>query len=76
MDFKVGDMVKKPNGKYHFKILTIRVTHKKFGDWFVENMVTGNRYNTFSDQGWVIFDPFTPKKIYKRDLRFDFKNGI
>lgn len=75
--YKVGDTVKKPNGKCKFKILHINTKNRrKFGDWYVENLTTGRQYMTFSNQGWVIYDPFKPKNIEISDLRFDFKNGI
>lgn len=80
MEFKVGDIVKKPNGKYCFQILAIHDTNRrsanKFGDWYLLNLTTGRKYLTHSNQGWILKDPFKPLKIDREYLKFDFKNGI
>ena len=75
MEFKVGDIVKKPNGNSHFKILRIRPKNR-FGELFIENLMSAKKYWAFSKDNWVMVDPFKPKKMSSKDLKFNFKYGV
>lgn len=80
-NFKVGDIIKRENGKNTFKVVKIRTRGRRFGDIKIENLDTGNIYWDFSDGGrrgrppfMLWFKEIEPKKI--KNLKFDFKNGI
>lgn len=75
IDLKIGDLIKKPNGKYYFEVLKIRPNYR-YGDLVVKNLNTGKVYGTFSKQGWVFVDPFKPKNISRKELKFSFKYGV
>lgn len=79
-NFKVGDIVKRENGKNTFKVLTVRNVDNRFGDIKVENLDTGKIYWDYSIGGkhrrpfilW--YKELKPRKI--KNLKFDFKNNI
>jgi hypothetical protein len=80
-NFKIGDIVKRENGKNIFEIINIRGEHHRFGDIRIKNLDTGKIYWDYSEGGragrkpFIIhFKDFEPKKI--KYLKFDFKNGI
>jgi hypothetical protein len=80
-DFKVGDIVKRPNGKNKFKILEIRSRNNRYGDIKIENMDTGNVYWDFSMGRGNRRVPFIltlpdlkPRHI--KNLTFNFMKGI
>lgn len=80
-DFKVGDIIKRPNGKNEFKILEIRSRNCRFGDIKIENMDTGKIYWDFSMGRGCRRQPFILilsdiKPKYIKNLKFNFKNGI
>lgn len=74
MNFKVGDVIKKPTGKSRFKILKSRELNHRFGDIFLENLDSGNKYWSFINQGWILSVFLEPKKTINK--KFNFKNGI
>jgi hypothetical protein len=79
--FKMGDIVKRPNGKNKFKVLEVRSRNNRFGDIKIENLDTGSVYWGFSmGRGRVrtpfILDISDIKPKYIKNLRFNFKKGI
>ena len=79
MEFKVGDIIRKPNGKHTFEILYIfkdrrKITRRR-GDIVVRNLRNGREYATRSDQGWILSDPLIIKKC-SNDLKFSFYMGF
>lgn len=82
-DFKIGDIIKRENGKNCFEVIKVmdRNRRSRFGDIKIRNLDTGAVYWDFSYGGGRNRSPFIlwykelePKKI--NDLKFDFKNGF
>lgn len=80
-DFKIGDIIKRPNGKYLFEAINIRNLNRRFGDIRIKNLETGKIYWDFSKgrghrrQPFILVQTDTKPKVIK-NLKFNFKKGI
>ena len=53
MRFKIGDKIKKPNGKVIYEIY--RFANHRFGDLNVIQLKTGKKYVVKSTDGWILW---------------------
>lgn len=82
-DFKIGDIIKRPNGKYLFEVINIRNLKRRFGDILIKNLETGKIYWDFSKgrgrsgrrQPFILAQTDIKPKVIK-NLKFNFKKGI
>lgn len=68
--FDKGDVIKKPKGRSRYKILKTRDVDHRFGDLFIENLDSGNKYWTYSNQNWVLSVFLEPKKVINKKFKF------
>jgi hypothetical protein len=76
-EFKVGDLVKRPNGDSVFKvtnIMTFRTRYGRIRKHKLHNLMTGKHYYTHI-KGFELHIPMKPLKK-SGDLKFSFKHGI
>jgi hypothetical protein len=77
MSFEVGDKIKRPNGKMVYEVLK-NDSKSRFGKYLILNVETGKTYtyNRTRIRDFEIWNPFKPKEIKRKELNFDFKNGV
>jgi len=63
MRFKIGDKIKKPNGKVIYEIY--RFANHRFGDLNVIQLKTGKKYVVKSTDGWILWKSIKPMKKLK-----------
>jgi hypothetical protein len=63
VSFKVGDLVKRPNGKYFYRVES-KLRRDSFGNAWVKNLSNNKTYKTFIDD-WVYGD-FRPIKQLRK----------
>ena len=72
MNFKVGDVVKRPNGKMVYEIISI--TKYRFRTFYkIHNKINDKRYDVASLKSYIKWDYIKPiQKLRKWDLTKDF----
>ena len=80
-DFRIGDIIKRPNGKHSFEVVNIRSENSRFGNIQVKNLETGKIYWDFSKGRGRRRQPFILVQIdikpkFIKNLKFNFKKGI
>ena len=77
MGFKVGNKVKRPKGGVIYEVINVNSKHI-FGKYCLLNIETNKKYffNNTRIKNFELYDPFKPKDIKKKYLKFNFKNGI
>lgn len=77
MSFEIGDKIKRPNGNMIYEIVDNK-SRNRFGKYCIINLKTGKKYyyNKSRIKDFEIWNPFKPKEIKRKELNFDFKNGV